>query len=898
MDPTRYRIAQVVVIGVVVAWLAVLVVDGGSWTGPASEAGAIAAAAAAGFGCWRAARRHAARARLAWILLGSSAVSWGLGRTIWALVTPLLGRESGLPPVADVALLASAGLAAGALVVLLAEVPGFLRRGRTLVDGMIVAVSLLLLSWLLVLGPVLRAWDGRGFSVVLAYPVADVVLGTLVAALILASRSRNGVTAVPLPLVAAGVLVVAVADSGFAYLASTGSYAAGHPLDAVWVLGHLLVALASIRPAALDVPEAEGDPADERVAALLPYFAVTAAMLASVGHLAAGGEVDTFSIGARCALIGMLVLRQVLTVRETEELTGSLRAKMEELVTSEQRLHGLVQHSSDIVTVLDRSGTVRFQSDSVERVLGYRASTLRGRSLNWLLDPPSVALLKRSLEALEGKSFELTVIDLSMRDVEGRPRPLEVTITNLVEQAGVDGYVLNMRDVSEQRALQQQLQHEAGHDALTALGNRTLFTDRLEGALVRSASTGRGLAILFLDLDGFKVINDTMGHAAGDALLVHTAQRLRRCVRPGDTIARLGGDEFAVLVEDGSDADLAITVAERISQQLDSPFSIAGRTVNVTASVGIATAEPGISTAEDLLRNADLAMYRAKAECPGGWKLFDGAMHEALVDRLQLEAELNEALERHQFVLHYQPTFEIETGRISGVEALVRWQHPTRGLLGPGAFISEAERTGLIVPLGTWVLQQACRQAVAWHRQRDGQPLSMAVNVSGLQLDASFPDTVAEILRLTGMAPEHLVLEMTESMLIDTSESVEVLTRLKALGVSLAIDDFGTGYSSLSYLHLYPVDVLKIDRSFVGRMRQSPDALAMVEAILQLAKSLNLTTVAEGIEEMEDVDVLRGLGCQRGQGFLFARPMPAIEVNEMLGLTAAGLPATHGKIAV
>jgi diguanylate cyclase (GGDEF)-like protein len=462
-----------------------------------------------------------------------------------------------------------------------------------------------------------------------------------------------------------------------------------------------------------------------------------------------------------------------------------------------------------------------------------------------------------------------------------------MTITNLLGDPSVAGLVLNTRDISERKELQDQLVHEAYHDALTQLANRALFRERIGDAL-RKRTPEHDVTVLFLDLDGFKEVNDSLGHLAGDQLLVQVADRLRGSVRDGDVVARFGGDEFAVLVESPAGADDAESVARRIVEVLAEPFASETRDIHVQASIGLAGADllGDIETdgAEQLMRNADLAMYRAKSSGGNCYVMYDPAMLSGLVERLELEAALRLALERDELQLHYQPTVDLATNEVIGFEALARWLHPERGMIQPIDFIPIAEATGLIVPLGRWVLREACRQAVEWSTGDAARPVKMAVNVSVRQFDRTdLAEVVAGILAETGMPAGQLCLEMTESVLMtDTDDNLEQLVRLKALGVTLAIDDFGTGYSSLAYLRRFPVDTLKIDRSFVERLGALTDDTALADTIVQLGKSLGMATVAEGIEEFGQLAALREMGCHFAQGYYFSRPVPAAEAGRLL----------------
>ncbi|UUY06165.1 bifunctional diguanylate cyclase/phosphodiesterase [Svornostia abyssi] len=460
-----------------------------------------------------------------------------------------------------------------------------------------------------------------------------------------------------------------------------------------------------------------------------------------------------------------------------------------------------------------------------------------------------------------------------------------------MDDAGVDGILLNIRDVSDRLALEDQLRHQAFHDGLTGLANRTLFEDRLLHALQAARRRGDLLAVLFLDLDDFKTINDSLGHVTGDAVLREVAERVGRCLRAADTAARLGGDEFAVLLEHVGDEEEALMVAERLLQELHPPVLVDGRELSVAGSVGVAFGHEG-ATVDELLRNADAAMYAAKAKGKQTVEVFRDAMHRAALERLELTGELQHAIGDEQFELHFQPIVELQAGNIVGCEALVRWGHPRRGRLAPDEFIPVAEDTGLIVPLGAWILRTACMQMVRWQAAGIADDMrSMSVNVSTRQLrDPGFPAEVRSALAASGLDPACLTLEITESLLVDDRMLIlQQLSQLKALGLRLAVDDFGTGYSVLSYLQQFPIDILKIDKSFVAGMEIAPDRAKLVRGIVELGESLNLQIVAEGIERAEQAAQLRAMRGPLGQGFLYSRPL---EPDAMTALLRRGMPVS------
>jgi len=454
------------------------------------------------------------------------------------------------------------------------------------------------------------------------------------------------------------------------------------------------------------------------------------------------------------------------------------------------------------------------------------------------------------------------------------------------------GRVWSFRDVTARKTAELRLVHDAFHDALTNLPNRSLFTDLLARALGRARRRDDyAFALLFLDIDRFKVVNDSLGHMTGDQLLVAIARRLERCVRPGDTVARLGGDEFTVLLDDIEDVSDATRIADRIQRELNLPFNISGQEVFTSASIGIAVSASGYARPDDLLRDADIAMYRAKALGKARYEVFDADMHARAVTQLQLETDLRRALDREEFRVWYQPIWSLEHDALAGFEALVRWQHPQRGVLGPEEFMHTAEETGLIVLIGRVVLREACRQLAEWHREFPRTPpLTMAVNLSARQFRQ--PDLVDHVERALGaweLPPTALHLEITESTIMDNPlTAAEMLVKLRALGVQIDLDDFGTGYSSLSYLHRFDMDTIKIDRSFVSAIGEHGENSEIVRTIIGLARSLDMGVVAEGVERADQAAILRSLGCERVQGYFYSQPITADAVRSLMKTRASG----------
>ena len=580
---------------------------------------------------------------------------------------------------------------------------------------------------------------------------------------------------------------------------------------------------------------------------------------------------------------------QVAIALESAALTEDLHRRQ-----SEARFASLVQNSSDVVTVLDVDSTLRWVSPSSERVLGYRPADLEGTKLTTIVHPEDKAqVLQFLMEATNSDDPHTGLTEFRLRHREDFWLQVESVRTNLLHDVNVRGLVLNTRDVSERKAFEEQLKHHAFHDVVTGLANRALFKDRIEHALARGEREDKPVSVLLMDIDDFKTINDSLGHEAGDRMLAEVGDRVKNTLRAADTAARLGGDEFAVLLEDGGEGLGAADVAVRILRSLDAPFFLEGKEVFVRASIGIAMADRLADVdlgAEELLRNADVAMYMAKESGKNRYQIFQREMHDTALQRLELKADLQRALDHDEFVLHYQPVIELETGDVSGVEALLRWNHPERGLVPPLDFIPLAEESGLIVPIGRWVLREATAQGRSLQERFPMQPaLHMAVNLSARQLQR--PEIVAEVAEAlveSRFPPSDLVLEITESVMMqDIDLSIQRLTELKELGVRLAVDDFGTGYSSLNYIQQFPVDILKVDKSFVDAFDNNPRKSAVAATIIKLAEDLELRPVAEGIERADQLERLLQLHCDLGQGFYFAKPLPMQGIDELLATRRA-----------
>jgi diguanylate cyclase (GGDEF)-like protein/PAS domain S-box-containing protein len=574
---------------------------------------------------------------------------------------------------------------------------------------------------------------------------------------------------------------------------------------------------------------------------------------------------------------------QVALALESLDLTENLHRQR-----SEARFRSLVQHGSEIIIILDAHGAIRYISPAIERMLGYQPEAMIGANLNQqVIHPRDLATSINFHETLLNTPDKTHATEMLMQHRDGSWLHFEMIGSNLLQDANVQGLLITARDISERKIFEQQLQHQAFHDPLTGLPNRALFMNRLQHALIRAGrhTPNDLLALLFVDLDLFKVVNDSLGHEAGDHLLVAVANRLQLAIRPQDTVARFGGDEFMILLEDLPDEAAARAIAEEMLQKLRVTENINGYEIVVTASIGVALNYAGIDSTSDLLRYADAAMYQAKREGKGRYHVFDGRTSTSLLERLELEQELRRAVELEEFRVFYQPIIALNSRKVIGIEALIRWQHPRLGLIAPAHFINTAEETGLIVPMGRWVLEEACRQVSQWQTEReDDIRLELSVNLSAKQLQQpNLATEIAEVLKKTGLAPINLKLEITESVAMSDAEGMLArLHELKALGVKLAIDDFGTGYSSLSYLKRFPVDTLKIDRSFVSGLGQNAEDTAIVQAVVTMAHTVGLTVTAEGVETTEITDHLQGLGCDLAQGYYFAKPLPSADLAALL----------------
>jgi diguanylate cyclase (GGDEF)-like protein/PAS domain S-box-containing protein len=816
-----------------------------------------------------------------WRLFAASATSWALADLHAAAREASTGSLLPIPA-------PPGALAAGALVLSVLAVLAFLQasvsstaRMRIFLDALLIAAAMLFIGWLFVLGPLFEANDaGPAGMLALASPLADLVLVSL--ALVAATRATGSSSRAGWALLSTGLALLAVGDSGSAYLQVAGLATSDSVDTFPWVLGALLVALAAV---ALEQPvpakaEDEDVHTGTRFQVFLPYVPV---FMAAGAALSRAEQVpsSSFLLANAAVILALLLTRQLVGQIENldlaKELDTRVRDRTADLARKESQFRALVQNASDVVTLIDATGVIRYQSASSERVLGYSFSELVGLPVTQLFHDEAHAAVTQRLHVAPAPPSPPASFQVPLRRSDGSWILTENTLSNLLDHDAVRGIVLTSRDITGQRALEEQLRDQALHDPLTGLGNRAMFRDRLDHAIARTSRRPEQLAVLLLDLDGFKGINDGLGHEAGDRLLIEVGRRLEDALRTGDSVARMGGDEFAILLEDTRDEGAAV-VAQRILFRLRAPIDVGEKSVVVQGSIGVAIASSALSRADELLRNADLAMYVAKARGKGTFALYEDGMREEAQRRIEVENDLRRGLHAGELTMHYQPVVQLPSGHISGVEALVRWHHPERGMVAPNEFIPVAEESDLILLLGRFVLRESCRQAKAFQRSLPtGRQFTVAVNVATRQLlNGWLVKEVKTALAESELDPASLVLEITEGALTASTEDIEpVLSELRATGVQIAIDDFGTGYSSLSRLRSLPIDKLKIDISFVREIAGAEDEAPIVAAIIAMAHSLHLTTVAEGVEHADQLACLHQLACDEVQGFVLSRPLPA-----------------------
>jgi diguanylate cyclase (GGDEF)-like protein/PAS domain S-box-containing protein len=827
-------------------------------------------------------RRYRPASPLPWYLFALGNFGFVLGDGTRAYYEVIQGVESPFPGLADVGYLSAYPILIAGMVLLLRSRDRASDRAN-FIDSLILTVSAAVVMWVYLMEPYVQDPTVTGLELVIsiAYPLMDLLILGMAARMMVSP----GVRPTAYYLLMVSILGLFISDCFYIFGLLNGWYHTGSLVDAGWLVSYVLWGAAALHPSMTELakPVPHVEPSVTRRRLLTLTFVTLLAPLVRIIETVRGHDPTVGSTVVPTVILFLLVMARMSGL--VQALTGALERHQEaerRRRQSEARFGSLIQHASDVVTVLDASGEVIFQSPSVRRVLGYKRQELMHKTLGDLIHEEDRAAALSILEQVRGHSNDdPAVIRFRWQHRDGSWREMEATVTNLLDDPTVSGIVLNARDVTEQVALQAQLAHQAFHDPLTDLANRALFRDRVEHTLERRSAPDEPVAVLFLDVDNFKTVNDSLGHSAGDRLLIELAGRLRGCVRGADTTARLGGDEFAILLEDSKDAEV---VATRIGDALTDPFVIDAKEVFVTVSVGISVSELARGGTDELLRNADAAMYTAKNRGGARSVVFRPDMHLRALRRLDLEAELRRAIERDEFRLHYQPIVEMETKRITGFEALVRWAHPERGLIGPTEFIPIAEETGLIRAIGRFVLREASQQGSAWQTKYSSPQLSMAINLSAQELAARELHTeLGRALAESGIAPGTLTLEMTERVLMaDTDITMTKLDQLRELGLRLSVDDFGTGFSSLSYLRTFPIDALKIAKPFLDNVPEGEQETALVRGIIELGHNLNLEIVGEGVERTEQWHALREMGCDLIQGYLLARPQGPERIENLL----------------
>ncbi len=851
------------------------------------------------------ARINAPNRRLPWYLLAVGQAMFVTSDVLAYNYERLFGTTLPFPSVADSFHLAFYPFLVGGMLLLIHERDED-RDRSALIDALTVTLALGTLLWVYLISPYANDQTMSTFTRLasIGYPAMDILVVGVLARMAAGSHRREP----SFVFMLSGVGVLLLADAFYGWRLLESHHSPGPVTMAGWAVFYVLLGTAAMHPSMRRLSE-PGPRASTLTRARLSLLACASLTVPLVIILrrALNEHIDLYVlIGASAAMFALVLLRMAGIVRRHEEVTvreAALRIELAEQSLnrrSEERLSALIKNSSDVVCVVAADTRVSWASPSLAQTLGQDPDALAGRELLEIVHPEDTRRLRSLIAAIAGQpAGQRSLVEFRIAGADGEGwRDVEALACNLLAEDSVEGIVLNMRDVSERKAFQDELEHQAFHDTLTGLPNRALFRNRVEHALVGRRRDLLPVAVLFLDVDDFKYVNDSLGHAAGDEVLQEVGRRLQDCMRPVDTAARLGGDEFAILIRDTESELHSIEIAGRVMSSLKAPIVLAGRDVTLAVSVGIAFSDQHMvatQDADELLRNADAAMYMAKENGKDNYQLFNPEIHARAMARMELKAELQRALDAGEFTLRYQPIMDLERGDMAGMEALARWEHPQQGTLAPTEFVPLLEETGLIVPVGRHILREACAWAARMQREcpRD-PPLSMAVNVSAKQLQrAEFIDEVAEALGETDIVAGSLTLELTESVMMQDMEvSLLRLEALRGLGVKLAIDDFGTGYSSLNYVRELPVDILKIDRSFLADT--NPQVERMTATIVELARIFNLRAVAEGVENPEQLSRLKGMHCDFGQGFHFAQPLAA---EEILELATEGRVAHAGRIA-
>jgi diguanylate cyclase (GGDEF)-like protein/PAS domain S-box-containing protein len=830
---------------------------------------------------WTAHRRRRERHHgWAWICAGC--VTWAVGGIIWAVYELGLDQVAPFPSFADLGFVLYAIPIAIGLTRFPTGTSTLWSRLRISLDTVVMTGCLLLTSAAWVLAPIVSSASGFTRIDALAYPLADVAIATAVLARsITFVRSRRVIWMT----LAAGLLVEALTDSVYVSRVFSATFEPGHLLDVGWLLSFTLIAIAAQTPSpatALErakVPEPPG-----LLGQLLPYLCIGVAAWSFVvrrSELQLHGFYTWFVV----VLIIVAVARQVVVTADhaavTRDLSAAVKRRTADLKRREQWWRDIVQNLSDVVMVIDREGEVQYCSPSVLGALGHWPRELHTTDgLRTQVHPDDVdAVLKRIVPVLTGAQ-QRGKVEARVRRADGSYAWFEITVVGQLTEKALQGAVLTLHDVTERHELTDRLAHQAYHDALTGLPNRAMLMQRIDEELLQG--TGQ-FALVLIDLDDFKLINDSHGHASGDLVLEAIGERLRDTVRDGEVIGRLGGDEFAVLLHGSAEA--VHQGAERVAEQIARPVVIAGRTFLVSSSIGVVWVDTPDEneTSSTLFSHADIALYDAKVRDKGGIVFIQGAQREDAARQVHLREQIAQP-RLDQFTLVYQPVVDLKTGIVRGVEALLRWTHPELGPISPVDFIPLAEHGGSIRKLGWHVINTAMEQLAEWQAYAPHHRLAIGINVSVSQLDEPlFAERVLEQIERHGLMPDQIVLELTEQALSrDFETAVSVVAELRAAGVSVAVDDYGTGYSSLRYLHRFDADVVKIDRSFIAKLEGSEHTQKIVRSVVDMAVSLDLQCIAEGIETPEQRRIVQELGCELGQGYLFAKPVLPAEIPALL----------------
>ncbi|MGI8774902.1 MAG: putative bifunctional diguanylate cyclase/phosphodiesterase [Actinomycetota bacterium] len=831
-------------------------------------------------------RAHGATRIRIWVLLSGALVVAVLGQSFsflarWAVIDP------GLAPWTDAIYVTGYLLAVTACISMIRSEGG--AKDRTgMVDATIFVSGAGILAWTLVLRPMASEGGAITLDASLLLPAAFVVLDLFLLFLLARLAFAPAALSPTRVFIVAAVTSLLVTD--LAYLSIGAPEIAPTIVRVGWLLLYVIGAAAACHPSMRDFAEAR-PPAPVRARARSAVFAFTL-----VGPLAFAVQsflerqyehaVVLSLLMATLLLVFFRIYRTMRLLEGAHEKAQAAAKEASRLAQDvrgrEEKFRSLIANATDGVLVVDERTVISYASPAMEKMIGIPIEELIGRAALPMVvevDVPQVTAALQEVLAEPGKRMD---IEFRAHRGDGVERWLSMTATNLLHLPSIRGIVANCRDITERRSLEVDLRHQAFYDSLTGLANRALMRDRTEHALADARRTGALTALFVIDVDDFKRVNDSLGHDAGDAVLVEFANRTRSVARESDTAARIGGDEFAILLERISSPEDAQHVAQRLLEVLNAPMQVRGKEVSLRASIGVAL-DRAEGHVESLFRDADLAMYDAKRSGKGSVSFFELDMHARAIEDLKLRSDLIGATGRGELGLAYQPQVDLTTGAIVGVEALVRWNHPERGLIMPGEFIELAEDCGEITELGAWVLEHAARQVVAWTNE-SRRPLTLSVNVSPKQLQAgTLASIVRNALAVSRLPSDRLVLEVTESTLIEPDELLSTeLTSLLAEGVRFAIDDFGTGYSSLSALKHLPISLVKIDRAFVASVTYGPEEKAIVKAIIHLADGMGIRTIAEGLETQEQIQVLRSLGCKRGQGYYFGHPVAAVALEELL----------------